>query len=143
MIDPNGSVTYLTSQYLFDDPGLAVSCASGALSQAGRPFAHGFEFYLDDATLAFEFANLAGQGVLIKPLSVIRPDGTVEQPDLPGSGEPVDAFVAEISAAVAAVRSGIIDPVLDGALARQALRLCRAEERSVRERRIITVGELS
>ncbi len=54
----NGSVVHLTTQYLYDTPNLAVSCVSGALSQAGRPFAHGFELYFDRATLAFEFANL-------------------------------------------------------------------------------------
>ena len=58
----NGAVVHLTTQYLYDTPNLAVSCVSGALSQAGRPFAHGFELYFDRATLAFEFANLAGQG---------------------------------------------------------------------------------
>src|SRR5262249_40570970 len=56
----NGAVVHLTTQSLFDRPEPAVSCVSGALSQSGRPFAHGFELYLDRATIAFEFANLAG-----------------------------------------------------------------------------------
>ena len=83
----NGAVVHLTTQYLYDTPDLAVSCVSGALSQIGRPFAHGFEFYLDRATLAFEFANLGGQGHVAMPLSVILPDGTVERPEL-GAGRP-------------------------------------------------------
>ena len=65
------AVVHLTTQYLYDQPDLAVSCTSGALSQSGRPFAHGFEFYLERATLAFEFANLGGEGHLAMPLSVI------------------------------------------------------------------------
>ena len=92
------AVVYLSTQYLYDDPNLAISAASGALSQSGRPFAHGFEFYLEGATISFEFANLGGQGHLATPLSVILPDGTVDRPDLPGSGDPVDAFTAELDA---------------------------------------------
>jgi predicted dehydrogenase len=122
-----GAVVHLSTQYLFDDPNLAVSAVSGALSQKGRPFAHGFEFYLEGATLSFEFANLGGQGHLATPLSVILPDGSVERPDLAGSGDPVDAFVAELEAAVEAVSSRKPSPMLSGDLARQALRTCHAE----------------
>ena len=48
-----GSVVHLTTQYLYGEGGPAVSAISGALSQAGRPFAHGFEIYLERATLSF------------------------------------------------------------------------------------------
>ncbi len=125
------SVIHLTTQYLYDDPNLAVSALAGSLSQAGRSFTHGFEFYLDRATISYEFASFAGQGHLAIPLSVIHADGTVEQPTLPGSGDPVDAFVAEMTAAVAAVESGVPCPILAGDLARQALRICHAEVTSV------------
>jgi predicted dehydrogenase len=122
-----GAVVHLSTQYLYDDPNLTISAVSGALSQAGRTFIHGFEFYLENATLSFEFASLGGQGHLATPLSVILPDGTVERPDLAGSGDPVDAFVAELTAAVESVTSGIPSPMLSGELARQALKLCHAE----------------
>ena len=56
--------------------------AGAEMPSAGRPFTHGFEFYLEQATLAFESANLAGQAHLAMPLSVILPDGTVERPSL-------------------------------------------------------------
>jgi len=127
----DGAVVHLTTQYLYDTPNLAVSCVSGALSQSGRPFTHGFEIYLEEATLAFEFANLAGQGQVAMPLSVIRPDGTVERPDL-GSGDPVDGFVRELAVATEALAAGRTAPQLAGALARQALGLCWAEIESVR-----------
>jgi predicted dehydrogenase len=127
----NGAVIHLTTQYLFDRPDLAVSCVSGALSQNGRPFAHGYELYLDRATIAFEFANLAGQGHVAMPLTVILPDGTIERPDL-GAGDPVDGFVRELTVAVEAVASGRAAPQLAGDLARQALSLCLAEVDSVR-----------
>ena len=126
------AVVHLSTQYLYDDPNLAISAVSGALSQSGRPFTHGFEFYLDRATLSFSFANLGGQGHLATPLSVILPDGTVDRPDLPGSGDPVDAFRAELAAAVEAVATGVPSPTLSGELARRALRLCHAEVESAR-----------
>src|SRR3954469_8218630 len=72
-------VRHLTTQYLYDEPDLAVSAVSGALSQSGRPFAHGFDVYLERATLSFASANLAGEGQ-VAPLALILPDGTVERP---------------------------------------------------------------
>ena len=62
-----GAVVHLTTQYLFEG-GPAVSAVSGALSQPGRPFAHGFEIYLERATLSF------GPDT---PLTVYTADGLV------------------------------------------------------------------
>ncbi len=136
----NGAVVHLSTQYLYDDPNLTISSVSGALSQSGRPFAHGFEFYLDGATISFEFANLAGQGHLATPLSVILPDGTVDRPDLTGSGDPVDAFTAELTAAVEAVASGTPSPMLSGELAARALKICHAEIQSAKTGRTVDLG---
>ncbi len=135
----NGAVVHLTTQYLFNTPDLAVSCVSGALSQSGRPFTHGFELFLDRATIAFQFANLGGQGHVAMPLSVILPDGTVERPEL-GAGDPVDGFVRELTLATEAVASGRTAPELAGDLARQALLLCLAEIDSVRTGRVVELA---
>jgi predicted dehydrogenase len=132
------AVVHLTTQYLYDDSNRAVSAVSGALSQSGRPFAHGFEFYLERATLVFEFANLAGQGHVATPLSVVRPNGTIERPEL-GSGDPIDAFAAELEVAVTAAASGSPPPQLSGELARQALMLCHAEIDSVKAGRPVPI----
>ncbi len=134
-----GVVVHLTTQYLYDTPNLAVSCVSGALSQNGRPFTHGFEIYLDEATLAFEFANLGGQGHVATPLSVIKPNGTVDRPEL-GSGDPVDGFVLELTAATEAVALNRPSRPLSAELARQALRLCLAEIESVETGRAVEVA---
>ena len=134
------AVVHLSTQYLYDDPNLAISAVSGALSQSGRPFAHGFEFYLERATISFEFANLAGIGHLATPLSVILPDGTVDRPDLPGSGDPIESFQAELTAAVAAVETGTPSPTLSGELACQALKICRAEVESARTGQTVAIG---
>jgi predicted dehydrogenase len=129
----DGAVVHLATQYLYDQPDLTVTCTSGALSQSGRPFAHGFELYFARATLAFEFANLAGEGHLAMPLSVILPDGTVDRPAL-GSGDPIDSFARELTVAARAVATGEEADQLSGALARQALKLCLAEIASVQTR---------
>jgi predicted dehydrogenase len=131
------AVVHLATQYLYEG-NVAVSAVSGALSQSGRPFTHGFELYLDQATLAFEFANLAGAGHVATPLSVILPDGKVERPAL-GSGDPIEAFAMELEMAVAAVASGVEAPRLSGQIARQALALCIAETESVRTGATVTV----
>jgi predicted dehydrogenase len=138
-ISENGAVVHLTTQYLYDTPNLAASCISGALSQSGRPFAHGFDLYFDRATLSFEFANLGGQGHLAVPLTVILPDGSVERPDL-GQGDPIEGFVRELTDATEAIRSGVETPRLAGELARQALRICLAEIESVQTGRSIEVS---
>jgi predicted dehydrogenase len=133
-----GAVTYLATQYLYDDPNLTVSAVSGALSQNGRPFTHGFEVYLERATLTFEFANLAGAGHLTRPLSVILPDGKVENPQL-GSTDPIDSFALELTEALKAAGQGTEAPTLSGELARQALMLCHAEIESVKQRKLIQI----
>jgi predicted dehydrogenase len=135
----NGAVVHLSTQYLYDTQNLAVSCVSGALSQSGRPFAHGFELYFDRVTLAFEFANLGGRGHVAMPLSVILPDGTVENPDL-GAGDPVESFARELTVAAAAVATGHEADRLSGTLARQALKLCLAEIQSVKTGKVIEVA---
>jgi predicted dehydrogenase len=132
------AVVHLDTQYLYDRTDFAISCTSGALSQSGRPFTHGFQIYLDRATLSFEFANLAGEGHLATPLSVILPDGTVERPNL-GAGDPIDSFAQEFNVAAQAIASGQPAAQLSGDLARQALRICWAEIESVKNRRKVDI----
>ena len=49
-----------STQFVFDDPDLVVTAACGVIAQQGRPFTHGFEIYLERATLLFDFAAIAG-----------------------------------------------------------------------------------
>jgi predicted dehydrogenase len=135
----SGTVVHLTTQYIYDEGGPAVSAVSGALSQTGRPFAHGFEIDLERASLSFAFANLGGQPHVATPLSVILPDGKVERPEL-GSGDPVDAFTLELTEAVAAVASGVEAQALSGELARRALALCHAEIESVLTGKVVPLS---
>ena len=113
------AVAYLNTQYDYDDSKLTLTCASGAVAVSGRPFAHGFELYLEEATLSFNSGGV--------PLTVFKNDGTSEQPQLAGAVDPIAAFVDELQAAVDAVASGQPAPMLDATLARDALLLCNLE----------------
>jgi predicted dehydrogenase len=120
----NGAVQYLTTQYLYGKGGPSVSCSSGALAQKGRPFVHGFEIYLERATLVYESGAV--------PLTVLTADGKVDQPQLPGGDDVTAAFTAELQTAVDGVRAGRAPELLSGKLARDALVLCYKECESVR-----------
>ena len=118
------AVVYLDTQYHYGDGGPTITCASGAVASSGRPFAHGFELYLEEATLAFNSGGV--------PLTVFKNDGTAELPQLVGADDPIAAFVDELQAAVDAATSGQPAPILDAALARDALVLCDMECESVK-----------
>jgi predicted dehydrogenase len=126
----NGVVQYLTTQYLYGPGGPAVSCCSGVLAQKGRPFVHGYEIYLERATLIYESGSC--------PLTVLTDDGKSNQPKLDG-GEPTAAFTAELQAAVDGVRGGRAPDLLDGTLARDALVLCHKECQSVKSGEAVAV----
>jgi predicted dehydrogenase len=128
----NGTVQYLTTLYLYGVGGPSVTCSSGAIAQKGRPFVHGYELYLERATLVYESGAM--------PLTVLTADGAVQKPALPGGDEATTAFTAEIQAAVDGLRSGREPDLLSGKLARDALVLCHRECESVRTGAAVAVG---
>ncbi len=130
-IEEGGAVQYLTTQYLYGPGGPAVSCSSGAVAQKGRPFVHGYEIYLEKATLVYESGTA--------PLTVLTADGKVEQPTLPGGGDATTAFTLELQAAVDGVTSGKEPDLLSGKLARDALVLCHKECESVRSGQAVAI----
>jgi hypothetical protein len=84
---------------------------------------HGYEIYLDKATLLYESGT--------QPLTVLTSDGKIKQPKLKGSTEATAAFTAELQAAVEGVKSGRVPDLLKAQLARDALVLCQKECQSV------------
>jgi predicted dehydrogenase len=120
----NGTVSYLTTSYLYGRNGPAVTCSSGAVSQAGRQFVHGYEIYLERATLLYESG--------VQPLTLLLSDGKIKHPKLKTGTDVYAAFAAEIQAAVDGVRSGTEPELLSGKLARDALVMCYKECQSVR-----------
>ena len=124
------AVTYLSTSYIYGPGGPAVTCSSGAVCMSGRPFAHGFEIYLEKATLIYNAD---------KPLTLLTADGMSTQPKLDGGGDPLAAFTAELQTAVDAVKTGKEPDLLSGKLARDALALCHRECESVKTGKIVAM----
>ncbi|MEL7496945.1 MAG: Gfo/Idh/MocA family oxidoreductase [Planctomycetota bacterium] len=131
-------VDYCNSIFKFADPAIAVTCTSGVINQQGRPFTHGFEIHLEEATLQFEFAGFADQPELM-PLKILKADGSVERPDL-GDGDPVFAFGREIVEVATCLNEDRDSDLLNGKLARDAIELCQMQAQSVMENRIVERG---
>lgn len=134
-------VKYLSTQYIYDDKDVCLTCASGAATQPGRAFAHGYEIYLEKATVLFESATLGNEGVTPMPLTLLTSDGEVHHPEI-GSDDPVDSFVAEIQYAVDAIRNNETPVALSGEGARDALLLCYKEGESVKAGEAVKVREM-
>ena len=129
---PQTAVDYLTTAYLYGPGGAAVTCSSGALTMKGRPFVHGYEIYLERATLIYESGTC--------PLTVLKADGSSEQPKLAGGDEATAAFTIEIQAAIDSIKTGKEHDYLSAKLARDALVLCHRECESVRTGKIVAIA---
>jgi predicted dehydrogenase len=128
----NDAVQYLTTHYLYDGNGPALTCSSGAVAQKAREFVHGFEIYLEQATLVHSSDG--------KPLTVLHASGKSEQPRLKGGGDILTAFTTELQLAADAAASGKEPDLLSGQLARDALVMCHRECQSVRTGKPVAVG---
>jgi len=131
-------VESFNSQFFFADPDLLITAASGVVNQQGRPFTHGFEIYLEKATLLFDFAVLGDQPVTSMPLTVLDAKGKVQRPAL-GESDAIAPFTAELNEAVSAIRKGQPSALLDGALARDALILGQKQTESVLKQKRIKI----
>jgi hypothetical protein len=97
----------------------------------GRPFAHGYEIYLERASLIYDSGG--------PPLTLLTADGKSSQPALPGGGDALSAFTDELQAAADGVASGKEPDLLRGQLARDALVLCHRECESVKTGKAVAV----
>lgn len=126
----NGVVQHLTTTYDFGESGPAITCTSGALAMSGRAFVHGYELYFERATLVYESGTC--------PLTLITA-GKTEAIDLPGGGDPITAFAAELQTAVNGIATNAMPDLLSGQLARDALVMCHREVESVLTRARVDV----
>ena len=126
-------VEFFSTQFLYD--GLSMTATSGVVAQQGRSFTHGFEIYLEKATLIYDFAVVQDQPTLNVPLTILGPGGKVMKPALPE----VDAFAAELTEATRAAKTGKPSEILAGGLAMDALVLCEKQTQSVRSGKMVSV----
>ena len=127
-----------STQFFFADPELCLTASSGTIAQQGRPFTHGYEIYLEGATLLFDYATLAGGRDIHTPLTVFTEKAKVVQPKL-AAGDPSQAFVAELTEATAAVRRRQASPLLDGQLACDAVTICGKQTESALRHRLVKI----
>ena len=139
-IEQDGLVNHVHTQYVYDDPQLAVSCVSGGIAAAELQFVHGFEIYLEKATLLYSAGTFGGEWVVERPLTLIPAKGKPREPKTKGGGEWCSAFTAELQEAVNAVKTGKTPAVLSGTLARDALKLCYAEAKSIASGKVTKVS---
>jgi predicted dehydrogenase len=132
-------VEFCVSQFQFADPSLVVSSATGVINQQGRSFTHGFEIYLEKATLYFDLAVLAGGKMQITPLTLINGKGKAEQPKLPPGDPMLAAFDAEIPEVVKSITTSKPSALLSGALARDAIVLCHKQTQAVKTGRTVKI----
>jgi predicted dehydrogenase len=130
-LEENGALQYLTTQYLYGANGPAISCSSGAVAFKGREFVHGYEIYLEKASLVYESGTT--------PLAVLKADGKLKHPKLKGGGDATTAFTLEIQEAVNGIVNGREPALLSAKLARDALVLCFKECQSVRTGKPVAV----
>jgi len=131
-------VERFSTQFRFDDPSLVVTATSGVIDQQGRTFTHGYEIYLEKATILFDAAAIGDDWVVAYPLTLLDAKGKAKHPKL-GSGDPCDAFIAEIKEIVRALRTDTLSPLLAGQLACDALVLCQKQTQSVQRGKTVKV----
>jgi predicted dehydrogenase len=118
------------SQFRFANRDLVVEATSGSIDQQGRPFAHAFEIHLEKATLAFEFAVIGGDARYLCEPVLFDSNGNAEKPTLQG-GDPIDAFVNELTEVTGSIAAGKASEILGAALAQDAIRLCEKQTESL------------
>ena len=124
------------SSFRFANPKVFVSATSGTVAQQGRPFTHGFEIFLEKATVCFDFAVVKDQPSYLCPPTLFGPNGRVTHPKL-GDGDPLNAFQTQLSEVARSVRTSRPSAILAGDLARDAVQLCHAQTKSLRTQRLV------
>ncbi len=129
-------VEYVSAIYDYDD-GPRVSCQSGAIATAARPFFQAFEACFERATVAFS-TSTEPEGCSAEPrrsgaqrLTVYRStdDGVgAEFPEF----DDADGFAPQLQHAVDCVTQGTASPFIDAAQARESLEVVMLEDEAVR-----------
>lgn len=133
-------VNHVATNYVYADPEKTVTAVSGGIAAAGLKFAHGFEIFLEHATIQYDAGTYGSDWVENRPLTLIGDDGSVHKPDPGGRTEWCGAFTDELQEAVNALQSGAEPPTINARLACEALRLCVAEAQSIATGKVVELG---
>lgn len=121
VVGPDGAVQYIQTQYLYKEDNFCISAQSGALSMPALGFEHGFDIYLEKATL--QYNNLfTGNDIWLYPAAGEKQTLTPRRPE---------AFVAQLQHAVECVNAGKDSALISGSSARMALKVCLNELEAV------------
>ena len=85
---------------------LVITATSGVIAQQGRPFTHGYEIYLERATLLYDFAVIDGKPVLATARNRARATARSSGPNL-RAGNAITPFENGLTEVVRAVQSGV------------------------------------
>ncbi len=129
---------YWTTQFRFKQ-NFAVTATSGTINQQGRSFDHGFEIHLEKATLLFQFAVIGDQAEYLCPPTILDDRGKAKLAKMPEGDPMMNAFQAELKAIVQAVNTGKKNKVLGADLARDAIAICQAQTKSLRQGKMISL----
>ena len=124
-------MTYVNTQYHYDAGAPCITCQSGAIAMPGLKFEHGYDIYLEDATLRYN--NLVtGDEIWIYDARGNRRALAPKRPD---------AFLAQLQHAVDCVRKGHRSALIDASSARMALAVCLKEQQAVLTDKTVRIGK--
>lgn len=123
------AVEFCNSVFDFGDANYSVASTCGVINQQGRPFTHGFEIHLEQATMNFEFAAFSDAAESL-PFKILTSDGEVIRPEL-NAGDDIAGFESEIKEVMSSLASGTDSKVLGGELAKDAIILAEKQTESV------------
>jgi predicted dehydrogenase len=119
-----------SSFYRYSDRSLSVSNSCGVRDGCRWSFNHGYQISLRTRYLKFDFALIDGRGKYFVEPQICYGDEICRPVRLRGGG-PLDAFTAELRAAVRCVRTGAQTDILSPTIACDAVRMCEAEAKSI------------
>ena len=130
---------YFSTQFSFKNPKVSVTATGGVVDQEARSFLHGYEIHLERATILFEFAVIDGEGKVLMPCTVFPRKGKSKPAKLKGSGDPMEAFHAELKEVAKGAKSGKPAEFLRAGLAQDAIRICDRQTASLKSGKRVKV----
>lgn len=121
VVAKNGMVQYVQSHYLYEGGLPCITCQSGAIAMSGVMFEHGYDIYLEKATLQYNNKTTGAEILLYTD------DGKKKAV----TPRRKDAFVAQLQHVVECVASATPSDLISGESARNSLRVCLLEQQSV------------